>query len=966
MSSALINTEWPYPLLAVAESHIRGGNQAWLLDDPDALWLVRSGQVELFLVERQVEGGAGIRHHLASVSPGGLLLGSPPPEDNDFALLAVPHVDTQLLLWPRATLTEAAVDDALCPLLTAGLALWARALARGMARWVKPRPAIHCGIKAGETLPLELLQRVSARQDLLWVRAQPPNALYLDLQDVPETGYFPLSPESWLLATDDLELTAIPTREALSTGVAWSGLDQLQQMLLLTAELSLRLLNVDEFNRLDARERANAADRQRAFQALMAVTAPRATTAATPAPGTSALLSAVQRLGHEQGFAVRAPTQPEASTPPSLADILRASGLRQRQVRLRDAWWREDFGALLVFEADTERPLVLLAGPRLLDPVSGRRLDLKTWRERLSPQAVELYAPLPLRAMRGGELFGLILQQGRRDLLPMLLMGLVLGLIGLATPVATAYLIDGVIPNRELGALLELGVVLAVLGGASVIATQVRILAFARAESRIGRALQSGLMDRLLRLPMRFFQAYSTGDLSNRVMAIVQIQQLLSTAGVNAILSGLFGLLSFALMFYYDTRLALWVSLLILVYLSLSLLLAALRLHEERPLARLEGQLNDRLLQLILGVTKIRLAAAEDRAFARWAELFARSRRRQFATGRLVATQNMLNQILGLSGLLLLIVLIGKPSQAESLIAIGAFAALLSAFQSFSASLSGLLQVGVGLIAIQPQLERLAPLLAATPEVSEGGVDPGSLTGAIEVTRLSFRYTPDGPLILHELSLEVAPGEFIALVGPSGSGKSTLLRLLLGFEQPESGGIFYDGQVLDSLDRAAVRRQLGVVMQNAQPMPGSLYQNIAGVSGATLDEAWEAARRVGLTEDIQSMPMGMQTMILEGGGALSVGQMQRLMLARAIVRQPQILLLDEATSALDNRTQAVVTDSLDRLKVTRIVIAHRLSTVINADRIDVMEAGRLIESGRYQELMDRQGAFARLAERQML
>jgi ATP-binding cassette subfamily C protein len=233
------------------------------------------------------------------------------------------------------------------------------------------------------------------------------------------------------------------------------------------------------------------------------------------------------------------------------------------------------------------------------------------------------------------------------------------------------------------------------------------------------------------------------------------------------------------------------------------------------------------------------------------------------------------------------------------------------------------------------------------------------------VSHLTFRYAADGPIILSDISLDVAPGEFVALVGTSGSGKSTLLRLLLGFEQPEAGGILFDGQSLASLDAPALRRQMGVVMQNAQLMPRSLFENIVGTGGGTLDDAWEAATRVGLAEDIRRMPMGMHTMILEGGGALSGGQMQRLMIARAIVGHPKILLLDEATSALDNRTQAVVTESLDRLRVTRIVVAHRLSTVVHADRIYVFEGGKIIEQGSFAQLIQANGHFAHLAERQM-
>jgi ATP-binding cassette subfamily C protein len=274
--------------------------------------------------------------------------------------------------------------------------------------------------------------------------------------------------------------------------------------------------------------------------------------------------------------------------------------------------------------------------------------------------------------------------------------------------------------------------------------------------------------------------------------------------------------------------------------------------------------------------------------------------------------------------------------------------------------------VGTELLGIRPQLERARPLLQAVPEIGEEKANPGQLSGAIEISHLSFRYAPSGPLILDDVSMEVAPGEFVALVGASGSGKSTLLRVLLGFEEPEAGGILFDGQNLASLDAPALRRQMGVAMQNGQLMPRSLFDNIVSTTGGSMDDAWEAATQVGLADDIRRMPMGMHTAILEGGGALSGGQMQRLMIARAIVGRPKILLLDEATSALDNRTQAVVTESLDRLRVTRLVVAHRLSTIVNADRIYVFEAGRIVETGRFADLMAANGSFARLAQRQMV
>jgi ABC-type bacteriocin/lantibiotic exporter with double-glycine peptidase domain len=264
-----------------------------------------------------------------------------------------------------------------------------------------------------------------------------------------------------------------------------------------------------------------------------------------------------------------------------------------------------------------------------------------------------------------------------------------------------------------------------------------------------------------------------------------------------------------------------------------------------------------------------------------------------------------------------------------------------------------------------PIYEQARPILEACPEVGESKMSPGPLGGEIEISQVTFRYDPDSAAVIDRVSLRARPGEFIAIVGPSGSGKSTILRLLLGFEHPESGSIYFDGQDVSGLDIQAVRRQIGVVLQNGSVMTGDLFTNIIGSSLAAMDDAWEAARMAGLDEDIRQMPMGMHTVISEGGTTLSGGQRQRLLIARAVVNRPRLLFFDEATSALDNRTQAIVSESLERLQATRIVVAHRLSTIMNADCIYVLDGGRVVQTGPYASLRSEGGVFAELIRRQM-
>ncbi len=281
--------------------------------------------------------------------------------------------------------------------------------------------------------------------------------------------------------------------------------------------------------------------------------------------------------------------------------------------------------------------------------------------------------------------------------------------------------------------------------------------------------------------------------------------------------------------------------------------------------------------------------------------------------------------------------------------------ALVSAADNFS-----------GLVLMANLWQGLRSILTARPEVDDSKLHPGRLRGALAVDNVTFRYRANGPMILDGVSIRARPGECIALTGPSGSGKSTLLNLILRFEIPHSGAIQLDGRELSSLDINAVRRQIGVVTQDGRIMAGSIFESICCGGVNTMEEAWEAARSAGLAEDIEAMPMGMHTVVSEGGANLSGGQRQRLLIARALVLKPSILIFDEATSALDNRTQAIVAESLRRLKATRILVAHRLSTLRHADRIFVIEKGRVVQEGRYDELANEPGLFARLVSRQKL
>jgi ATP-binding cassette subfamily C protein len=447
-------------------------------------------------------------------------------------------------------------------------------------------------------------------------------------------------------------------------------------------------------------------------------------------------------------------------------------------------------------------------------------------------------------------------------------------------------------------------------------------------------------------------------------MGVEEIRRLMTGAVVTGLLAGLFSLSNLFLLFHYDVVLGAVGTGLIAISLLVSVTVGLLQLRSQRDILKLRSRLSGRMLQFLTGISKLKLAGAEPQAFALWARDFGEQRDRQFRNRVLGVRLAVFNSAYPVLCSILLFTLAARSLGTEDAMGTGEFLGFTAAFGLCLGAVLSTSTAVIQALSAVPLYEQVKPILHTSPEVRPGKDDPGELSGAIELQHVSFRYG-DGPPVLRDVSVRIAPGEFVAFVGPSGSGKSTIFRLLLGFESPEVGSVSYDEQDLAGVDVEAVRRQMGVVLQSGRVMTGDLFTNIVGSSPATLDDAWEAARMSGLDEDIRRMPMGMHTLVSDGGGTLSGGQRQRLMIARAIVNRPRILLMDEATSALDNRTQAIVSASLDGLRATRVVIAHRLSTILHADRIHVLVAGAIVESGTFDELMARDGVFAAMARRQL-
>jgi NHLM bacteriocin system ABC transporter ATP-binding protein len=680
------------------------------------------------------------------------------------------------------------------------------------------------------------------------------------------------------------------------------------------------------------------------------------------------LLAAAGAVGRALCIEIRPPVLSEdlERLENPLEAIARASQIRIRRITLTNRWWEKTSEPFLGFVGEQAIALLPVGNTYVAyDPTQKAQIPVRrAFAKTISPIAYTFHRPFPT-VLNSLSLLQFSLKGRIKDIGLIITMGISMSLLGMITPQATGALIDHVIPNGNQSLLMQLALGLFAAALGTTVFQWVQALALLRLTTTVDADLQAALWDRLLNLPSTFFRDFTVGDLSSRVGSVNQIQQLLSGAVLKTLFSGLFSFLNLGLLIYYDGTLALVSIAIALIYVVLTLASGLLTLRKMHPLMEQQGELLGVMVQLINGVAKLRVAGAEARAFAYWGKQYREQLRLILSTQQIEDVLEALDTILPtFANILIFYTATQMLQQQDSAMSMGLFFAFNAASSSFIGGVSSLSETIIDLLNIVPLWQRAQPILHATPEVNPDKRNPGTLTGQFKLDRVTFRYQSQGQLILKEVSLRAESGEFIAIVGPSGSGKSTLFRLLLGFEQPESGWVLYDGQDLAGLDVHSVRRQMGVVLQNGRLNSASIFDNIVGNAQLTLDEAWEAAARAGLAEDIQQMPMGMHTVVSEGGSNLSGGQRQRLLIARALALKPKILLFDEATSALDNRTQAIVSASLGLLKVTRVAIAHRLSSIRNADRIYVLDQGRIVQEGTFPQLMRQQGLFAQLMTRQ--
>ena len=673
-------------------------------------------------------------------------------------------------------------------------------------------------------------------------------------------------------------------------------------------------------------------------------------TTASGDPLLAALAGAARRL-NATGVLAHTGKPPDFADLPALA---RGIGLRASRIVLMPGWERDD------------------RGPLLLRTRSGTGYTFARWSRKgygLDPThydtlAFRLHAALTGNDPGLGGMARSVVRSFGAELPIMMLAGGSAALLGLVVPQTAAWLFDQVVPAGEGSLIASAGVAMVLAATLVAVMGAVRMLAFSRARGRDSISHTASVYDHVLRLPAGFFRHYSAGDLAQRLGSIEAVRTVMAQVLFTATTTAIFVVVYLVQLLAIDPAMAGAAMVLTIVQLAAVAISRALQAAPLALAAERDGRLAGLTYELLEGIAKLRSAAAEPRMFDRWHKAYASERRASAQVNRIEAHYTAFSGAWDILALTATFAVAGLAVGAG--LSPGRFIAFIAAFLVFQGTFTQLCDAVLSLWAVQPLAQRGAPILLAAPEASRGRADPGRLSGRIAVNELSFAYDGASVPTLAGLEFEVEPGEHLAIVGGSGSGKSTILRLLLGFEQPLTGLITYDGQDFASLDPSRVRAQIGVVLQASHLFAGTIQENVRGASDAGLAECMAAIEAAGLAEDLSHFPMGIHTPITEGASTLSGGQRQRILIARALAGQPHILFFDEATSALDNATQAIVTATLDRLGATRITIAHRLSTVRNADRIGVLEKGRFIECGDYDTLMARDGAFTRLVRRQLL
>lgn len=937
-----------------------------VLHEEDCAWYLEAGQADVYIVEQEHGEVVSSYKHLTRAKQGGLIFGIDPDREPSLSLRLKGTAGFRVRRIPLARLVEAMPLDTLAALVEA----WIEGVSESVVREVPLLPRVDVNVQSYTPIELDESAVISSQRGVVWVSTNGV-ASFLSTGDtgtgMPE--FLPLCPSTWLTYRQASKIHTLSSLELLEHGNFWEHLAAFHATAMAAEKLNRQVALIDVANLQVDTSKLRDAQEDEARAELARIAKPDRKPKESEH---SALMRALRIIGKKEKIDF---VEPKGDAPHSLGNILIASGVRGRQVRLgaETNWWTGDSFSLLAFQRDGNRPVALITNAlgryRLLDPSSdtSSRLSAPLARQ-LSETAWMFYQPLPKRQATKRDLLAMVAQGLPLELLRFTVSGLLVGLCAFFPALAFGLFADWVLPVQSGALLSALTIALILVALFGTIMTFLQSSTILRAEARTATRLSASIWDRIIGMRPSRLHGFSAGELTSRVMVIQTLRECASNFVTSSITSVTFLFPTLLLLFIYDQFLA-------LVVLAVGLIsmcaLVALGLAQFSPQARYfqERQaLSGTLFQFINGIGKLRTAGAEQSAFAFWVRGFVRQKQAEIKLNRVNEVVIAITSSIPL--LASALVFIASLSIRSENFSLGDFIVIYAVSMMFFSATTRLGASIQALASVAPEFERMIPLLERTPEVQSGSAHDENaecaILGELRFDHVSFAYPGSDELILDDVSINIHPGEFVAIVGASGAGKSTLLNLALGLEQPTAGAIYYDNYDVAKINRRSLRRQLGVVTQDGTLQPGTLLHNIAGVArDITEKQAWKAAALADVERDIRRMHLGLHTPVGENSAHFSGGQVQRILIAAALIRNPRIVFLDEATNWLDNTSQQAVMENLSRLAMTRVVIAHRLSAIRQADRIYVLDQGRVAQSGTFEELSNQPGAFRELTSRQL-
>ena len=957
-----------------------GANNPIILDDPNTLLIVKKGFLDIFVIGMRDNQTFSRKPFVTRLAKGMAAFGHNPVTIKSdlqgterYCLAAIPSQGSQIILGELAAISSEkgfGIDSIIW------IDEWVTELSAFLVRMLDPPPRRANLIEADPDVEYPAGVLTALHRDIVWVSANRP-ITYIGNREVfneKDQPLIPITSQTWLTLPEPTKITAVYTPTAFVSGKLWPSLDAFGRQIIMHGEEVWK----QGTQLAEERYHESLKSQQESLGTVHKVLAGILPSKATPKENVlwppTHWWNAVDKVVQSNGNTIEMPSieATELVSTEQIIASLHATGVRTRRLQLGPEWWQKQGSAFLGFTRKEQRPIALLPNPtgryRYFDPLTNTTTPINRKEvAEISHSALMLYSPLSTKTTSGTEALANVFRGFQKEYILLLIITALGGAVALVTPVITGHILAYYIPRSDLNlwvsglSALVLGTLTATLlelaGGFTIL----RIL------GQTDERLQAAIWIKLLSLPALFFKNFTIGDLASRADGISRVRETVTTSVAGAFTSIFVAIFAASLLFWYSWVIAIFVYLLAAGFIGTTVLFSFRQIKHHRKEYRLIGDIDGLVFQIINGLNKLRVANSESHALAKWAKLFAEQKKEALAAHKWAAGHMAFNGIYFPLSMIVVFTILALITINDSGLDVATFISFNAALGIFLVALINLSIACVEIASSIPLLERIKPILDAKPEKDRARpyVDPGALRGNIEFSAVDFSYHPDLPKALDEISFRVIEGDSVAFVGSSGSGKSTILRLLIGFETANSGSIFLDGNNIDSLNMAATRSRMGIVMQFGYLFADNIYNNIAGYTKLSDEDAWEALRAVGLENEIKSMPMGIRTILSENGGGLSGGQKQRLLIARALAHRPSILLLDEATSSLDNKSQATVHNSLKTMNTTSIIIAHRLSTVRNVDMIHVLDNGKIIESGHYEKLMELDGAFARLVQRQL-